>query len=80
MKQFTADIEEIREFAKTIPAEAQMAHLNRMVLISNIFRAVGLACAVLAPNPLTWFCLSMYSLMLWTIIGHHTCHGGYRPG
>ena len=77
LKQFTADIEEIREFTKTIPAEDQMAHLNRMVLISNMFRAIGLACAVLAPNPLTWFCLSMYTTMRWTIIGHHTCHGGY---
>jgi fatty acid desaturase len=77
MTQFTADIEEIREYAKTIPAEDQMAHLNRMVLISNIFRAIGLACAVLAPNPLTWFCLSMYTMMRWVIVGHHTCHGGY---
>jgi len=77
MKQFTADIDEIREYAKTIPAEEQMSHLNRMVLISNVFRAVGLACAVFTPNPITWFCLSMYTTMRWAVIMHPTSHGGY---
>jgi fatty acid desaturase len=77
MKQFTADIDEVRDFAKTIDPKEQMDHLKRHIWISNIFRVVGLGAAVISVNPIAWFAMSMYTTMRWVVIGHHVCHGGY---
>jgi hypothetical protein len=33
---------------------------------------------MLAPNPLTVACLSLWTFSRWTTIAHHTCHGGYN--
>jgi len=45
--------------------------------LSKLFRAIGFVFALMYPNPIAWFALSMYTVMQWTIIGHTTCHGGY---
>jgi fatty acid desaturase len=77
VKGFT---EEVRELGKKLEAEqgpADVQHLNKMLTWSNSFAAVGLLSMGFAINPLSVICLSLYTCSRWTMIAHHTCHGGY---
>jgi fatty acid desaturase len=73
--------EEIRALGKTLEAgqgEEDVAHLNKMILWSNVCAAVGLLTMGLKVNIVTIFCLSTYIFTRWAMIAHHTCHGGYE--
>mmetsp|Transcript_4087 Transcript_4087/g.8761 ORF Transcript_4087/g.8761 Transcript_4087/m.8761 type:complete len:430 (+) Transcript_4087:279-1568(+) len=78
LKGFT---EEIRALGKKLEAEQgpdDVNHLNRMVSWSNGFAAFGLLTMGFVVNPLTVMGLSLYTFSRWTMIAHHTCHGGYE--
>ena len=72
---------EIKELGKKLDAEqgeADVAHLNKMIMWSNTCAAIGLLSMGFAVNPITILCLSLYTCTRWTMIAHHTCHGGYE--
>jgi fatty acid desaturase len=72
---------EIRALGKVLEAKqgpADVAHLNKMIMWSNSCAAVGLLSMGFGVNPLTVICLSLYTFSRWTMIAHHTCHGGYE--
>ena len=65
------------------PADA--AHLNKIRRWSALCGAVGVAtmavpgpAALLGVNPVAVAALSLWSFSRWTMIAHHTCHGGYN--
>jgi fatty acid desaturase len=73
--------EEVRALGKTLETEqgpADVAHLNKMIFWSNSFAAFGLLTMGLKVNPLTVMALSLYTFSRWTMVAHHTCHGGYE--
>ena len=74
---FTNDVKELglRLNAEQGPADVQ--HLNKIILWSNLFCAVGLLTMGFGVNALTVICLSTWTFSRWTMIGHHVCHGGY---
>lgn len=49
-----------------------------MILWSNICGAVGIGTMWMRPNPLTVLAFSTWTFSRWTMIAHHTCHGGYN--
>jgi len=53
-------------------------HLNKMVMWRNVAAIVGVATMWMDPNPLTIIALSTWTYSSWTMIAHHTCHGGYN--
>ena len=53
-------------------------HLDKIVAWRNIAAVVGVLTMWLPPNPLTIMALSTWTYASWTMIGHHTCHGGYN--
>jgi hypothetical protein len=53
-------------------------HLNKIVAWRDIAACVGLFTMWLNPNPLTVLALSTWTYSSWTMIAHHTCHGGYN--
>lgn len=55
-----------------------VVHLQKIVRWRNIAALVGLASVCFAPNPLTVAALSTWNYASWTMIAHHTCHGGYN--
>ena len=61
--------------------EADLKHLRKMVLWSNICGAVGIATMWMA-HPvgrlLSIIGLSTWTCTRWTMIGHHISHGGYN--
>eukprot|EP00980_Cylindrotheca_fusiformis_P001188 scaffold328_cov130-Cylindrotheca_fusiformis.AAC.2 len=78
---FVGFSQEIRELGKRLDANqgpADVAHLNKMILWSNTCAAVGLLSMGFGVNPITILTLSLYTCTRWTMIAHHTCHGGYE--
>ncbi|CAJ1930641.1 unnamed protein product [Cylindrotheca closterium] len=53
-------------------------HLNKIVNWRNMAAVFGLATIWLPVNPLTVAALSTWTYASWTMIAHHTCHGGYN--
>jgi len=71
---------EIRTLGKELEqqqGEADVKHLNKMVLWSNICAALGLLTMGFGTNLIAIVGLSTWTFTRWTMIAHHTCHGGY---
>eukprot|EP00538_Stauroneis_constricta_P004786 CAMPEP_0119547954 /NCGR_PEP_ID=MMETSP1352-20130426/1974_1 /TAXON_ID=265584 /ORGANISM="Stauroneis constricta, Strain CCMP1120" /LENGTH=442 /DNA_ID=CAMNT_0007593067 /DNA_START=105 /DNA_END=1433 /DNA_ORIENTATION=- len=83
IKNFDYDgfYQEIRALGKKLE-DAQgpedVAHLNRMVMWSNMCAAFGLVSMGFAVNIFSIVGISLYIFSRWTMIAHHTCHGGYE--
>jgi fatty acid desaturase len=57
---------------------ADVEHLNKIVLWRNLCALVGIATMWLPLNPISVLALSTWTYSSWTMIAHHTCHGGYN--
>ena len=55
---------------------ADMEHLQKIVRWRNLAAVLGLTTVWMTPNPFTALALSTWSYASWTMIAHHTCHGG----
>jgi len=75
---FTNEIKALGRKLDSEQGEADVRHLNKMVMWSNCCAAVGLLSMGFRVNPITILCLSLYTCTRWTMIAHHTCHGGYE--
>jgi fatty acid desaturase len=53
-------------------------HLNKIVSWRNLAALIGIATVWTTPNPVTIAALSTWTYASWTMIAHHTCHGGYN--
>ena len=72
--------EEVQALGKKLldgQGEADMAHLRKIVMWSDMCCAVGLLTMWMTANPITVIALALWTFSRWTMIGHHTCHGGY---
>lgn len=58
--------------------EEDVAHLEKMVNWRNAAATIGIATLWMNPNPITILALSTWTYASWTMIAHHTCHGGYN--
>ena len=56
--------------------EADVDHLQKILRWRDIAAAVGVATMWMTPNPLTVAALSTWTYASWTMVAHHTCHGG----
>jgi fatty acid desaturase len=71
---------EIALLGKKLEAEqgpADVAHLSKMVMWSNMCAAIGLLTMGFGINPISIIAISTFTFSRWTMIAHHTCHGGY---
>ena len=72
---------EVAELGKRIQRQGgqdDVDHLNKIVGWRDAAAWVGIATMWLNPNPLTILALSTWTYASWTMIAHHTCHGGYN--
>ena len=53
-------------------------HLHKIVRWRNAAAIVGITTMWMPPNPVTMAALSTWTYASWTMIAHHTCHGGYN--
>jgi len=71
---------EIQALGKKLEAEqgpADVKHLNKIVMWSNMCAAIGLLTMGFGINPISIIGISTFTFSRWTMIAHHTCHGGY---
>ena len=71
---------EVRALGKRLAneeGEADLQHFNKIRNWSRLCGFIGIATMALPPNPLTICALSTWIYSRWTMIAHHTCHGGY---
>lgn len=78
LKAFREDIKELGKRLSDEQGPADVAHLHKMIMWSNMFTFAGvLGMALPAYYLLPAICLSIGTTTRWTMIAHHTCHGGY---
>lgn len=78
LKAFQADLRELGKRLSDEQGPDDVAHLKKMIMWSNMFTLVGMVTMALpAYYLLPAVCLSIGVTTRWTMIAHHTCHGGY---
>jgi len=74
---FAADIKALGDELEKQQGDADVRHLNKMIGWSNACAAVGILTMGLGVNLVSIVALSTWTFTRWTMIAHHTCHGGY---
>ena len=74
---FTADMKNLGDELEKNQGPADVAHLNKMIMWANACGIVGMLTMGLGVNLLAVVGLSTFTFARWTMIAHHTCHGGY---
>lgn len=77
LKSFTKEIRELGEKLEKEQGPDDVRHLNKIVGWSNMCALVGLLSMGFGVNLISIFALSTWTFSRWTMIAHHTCHGGY---
>lgn len=75
---FRKDVSDLGKELLKETGDADVEHLNKIVEWRNIAAIVGLSSIWMGPNPITIAALSTWTYASWTMIAHHTCHGGYN--
>jgi hypothetical protein len=70
---FAADINALGKKLESEQGPADVNHLNRMVMWSNVCAAAGLLTMGFSVNIFTITALSLFTFSRWTMIAHHTC-------
>jgi hypothetical protein len=58
--------------------EQDVEHLEKILRWRDMAALLGIATMWATPNPLTVAALSTWTYASWTMVAHHTCHGGYN--
>jgi len=77
LKSFTKEIRELGDKLEKEQGPDDVRHLNKIVGWSNMCFLVGFLTMGFGINPISIFALSTWTFSRWTMIAHHTCHGGY---
>ena len=77
LKSFTEEIKALGDKLEKQQGDDDVRHLNKIVGWSNLCAAVGILTMGLSVNLVSIVALSTWTFSRWTMIAHHTCHGGY---
>jgi len=75
--EFTKDMKNLGDELEKNQGPADVRHLKKMVMWSNACGLVGMLTMGLGVHFVPIFALSTFTFTRWTMIAHHTCHGGY---
>uniref|UniRef100_A0A7S3XXY5 Fatty acid desaturase domain-containing protein n=1 Tax=Heterosigma akashiwo TaxID=2829 RepID=A0A7S3XXY5_HETAK len=75
---FARDVNALGKELLEETGEQDVKHLQKLLLWKNIAAFIGVATMWTLPNPITVAALSTWTYASWTMIAHHTCHGGYN--
>ena len=78
---FRKEVHELGQRLSNEQGEADVKHLQRMILWSNLCGGVGIATMWMSSplgRLLSIVGLSTWTCTRWTMVGHHICHGGYN--
>ena len=75
---FKADVGALGKTLRAAQGPADVAHLKKIMLWANTCLVLGVATMGLSPKYIfPALLLSTATFARWTMIAHHTCHGGY---
>jgi len=74
---FTEDIKKLGRNLEGKQGPADVVHLNKLIGWSNFCGIIGLLTMGYSVNLLSIIGISTWTFTRWTMIAHHTCHGGY---
>jgi len=77
LEAFTTDMKKLGDELEKNQGPADVAHLNKMVMWSNACALVGMLTMGFGVHAVPIIALSTFTFTRWTMIAHHTCHGGY---
>ena len=75
---FGSDVRALGRELASQEGEADLNHFRMIRRWSNVCGIFGVLTMALPLNPLTALALSTWVYSRWTMIAHHTCHGGYN--
>ena len=75
---FAKDVTSLGKELQKSSGQADVDHLNKILDWRNLACAIGVGTMWLDPNPITIAALSTWTYASWTMVAHHTCHGGYN--
>ena len=75
---FAKDVTKLGKELLMETGDADVEHLNKIVSWRNFAAVLGMATVWMPVNPITILALSTWTYASWTMIAHHTCHGGYN--
>jgi len=75
---FAKDVTELGRKLQSETGEEDVQHLQKILSWRNLAAVIGISTMWAAPNPLTIAALSTWTYASWTMVAHHTCHGGYN--
>mmetsp|Transcript_8780 Transcript_8780/g.21031 ORF Transcript_8780/g.21031 Transcript_8780/m.21031 type:complete len:480 (+) Transcript_8780:102-1541(+) len=75
---FAKEVSALGKELRKNTGDEDVDHLYKIVNWRNMAAVFGLATIWLPVNPLTVAALSTWTYASWTMIAHHTCHGGYN--
>lgn len=78
---YTAFGKEVAALGKELRSnisDKDVKHLYKLVQWRDVAAIVGLTTLWMTPNPITIVALSIWTYASWSMIAHHTCHGGYN--
>jgi len=73
---FRKDIEDLGAMLEAQQGPADVQHLKKIIFWANCFFFAGVA-MMWKVNLFSVVCLSTFTFARWTMVAHHTCHGGY---
>jgi fatty acid desaturase len=74
---FKEDVQALGKQLEDQQGEADVRHLNKMIMWSNMCALVGITTMGFGVNIISILGLSTWTFTRWTMIAHHVCHGGY---
>ena len=77
-ENFGRDVTALGKELQSLGGMDDIRHINKIVLWRNICAVIGISTVWMIPNPITIVALSTWTYASWTMIAHHTCHGGYN--
>lgn len=78
---YTSFAKEVTDLGKKLQkssGQEDVDHLQKILNWRNLACFLGVSTMWAIPNPLTIIALSTWTYASWTMIAHHTCHGGYN--
>lgn len=75
---FAKDVSSLGKELLKETGDDDVEHLRKIVSWRNFAAVLGLATVWMPVNPITVVALSTWTYASWTMIAHHTCHGGYN--
>ena len=74
---FASEIKKLGDELEKSQGPADVTHLNKMIMWSNTCGLIGMLTMGFGVHWVPIVALSTFTFSRWTMIAHHTCHGGY---